>query len=881
MIHQILIKSSLHILILLIWLLLPLTAISQHITYEASNQSLKSVLNDLKRLHKVHFSYDSQQIQPHQISISAQSEDLKDFLERMLRPLGLGFQMHKNNYIAIRPVSQMGLQLNLKILDKDNQTNLAFASIQIKGTQKGVVTNDQGYTTLQIANPDTTQLLISYMGYKTLEINALELYKLNLEVVHLERSQTELQEITILESIQKLSYLEDDLFSINIFPQETNTSLGLGTPDLQYNFQLIPGISTSLSTANHLQIRGSRDDQGLIYWDRIPIYHPTHHFGTLSSIIPNMVERVNVYRGAPPVKFGGVSSGLIEMLAPSEIPEDIDIITDLDMTQAAIHVALPFKKYNSAAYFAIRNSDNHWLNTPTFRSFQERLFDTDRNTLSSQINYSDNFQYSPSQSRLRFADYQFKWINQLNSSTHYSVSGFFSRNSQEFLGNYAVLADSSHHHHQVSNKGVNFYWQKKLNQDWQSNLSVSFTRYLLHHESIPFSWGNLNENQETYQENTMSNLEINAEAIYQISDQESVSMGIQTNHIHSWADLQRRDSLTRDIDHEIESNGGIYSAFINHSWHKNPRLRIETGVRFQYFHFLKEYRWNPNLKIFYEATNWWQLKFGYAVYDQYLHSLSDIEFNVNPLTENIWILTDDVNLPLLVNAQLTFGGVFNHEGWLLDTEVYYKNLKRMVILNLEDQLTEESSEASYFKGTGDIWGLDILLSKKIKGYEGMLSYSFVKANHVFKDFYDTRFPGFWDTRHQIKFSQELKLGAFDFSLIWSYQSGLPYSQPAGLVIEEDSDPSESHIGIEWKDINTERLPAIHRLDASVWYQFKNKKSSYQGQIGLSLLNIYQNNSIWSRVFYPKTFIENGQASIHHGDRRAIPFTLNLSSRFVF
>ena len=864
----------------------PLTIYGQSISYEAYNQPLKSILDGLKVHYDIHFSYDYQQIQAHQVSIYAKNEDIHHFLTRLLRPQGLGFKIYDKNYIIIRPIQETGLTLNFNIQDKHNQNKLPFATIQIKGSQKGVVSDKQGSTILQIDHPDTTQLLISHIGYKTLEINALEFYKLNTKNIHLEPDNVKLQEITILEPIQKLLNVENNVFSVDLFPQKINTSLGLGTPDLQYSIQLIPGISNNLSTANHVQFRGSRDDQGLIYWDRIPIYHPTHHFGTLSSIIPNMVERIHIYRSGPPVKFGGTSAGLIEMLAPYEMPERINGVASIDMTQTSIYATLPISKHQNVVYIALRNSDNYWFNTPTFRSFQERLFDVDNTSWTKQNTYQDDFQPNSSESRLKFADYKFKWVNHLSNTEFYSLSSFFSRNSQSFFTDNSVISDSSEHHHQVNNIGVNLFWQKEWTKTWKTNLSASFTQYQLHHQNEPYHQEaeSPSAKQETYRQNKMSNLEINLESIFNISDEESLSLGIQTNHIYSWADLQKRDSLTKNIDHEIESNGGIYSAFINYDWHKIPKWRIETGFRYQYFHFLRSFSWNPNIRISYEASDWWHLKFAYGVYDQYLHSLSDIEFNVNPLTENLWTLADGENLPLLANSQMTIGGVFKRKGWLIDVEAYYKNLRGLVIMNLRDKITEQTDHSlAFFQGKGNIWGLDILLNKRIHKYEGTLSYSYAKANHSFKELFDVAFPSFWDIRHQIRFAQELTLGNFDISFIWSYQSGLPYSKPIGLVHQENTQTSENYVGIKWQNINTKRLPAIHRLDASLWYNFagKNKESGLEGRLGLSLLNVYQRRNIWNRVFYPKTFIENDQATIYQSDRRSIPFTMNLSLEVSF
>ncbi len=102
-------------------------------------------------------------------------------------------------------------------------------------------------------------------------------------------------------------------------------------------------------------------------------------------------------------------------------------------------------------------------------------------------------------------------------------------------------------------------------------------------------------------------------------------------------------------------------------------------------------------------------------------------------------------------------------------------------------------------------------------------------------------------------------------MTWGYFSGMPVVVPD---FDEDSNTSQNSLDIAY----TERFPSMHQFDVSATYGFTNTKKSWKGIVGLSIVNLFDQDNIVN-IFqneppvdepYRKTigFAPNLQFSIH-------------------
>lgn len=89
-----------------------------------------------------------------------------------------------------------------------------------------------------------------------------------------------------------------------------------------------PGVASTYSTRPY--IRGGKADEVLFRFDDVTLTNP-YHFrafeSLLSPFLPADVERIDIYSGGFPVRFGGSTAGVIDV-APKTVPSGYDLQAD-------------------------------------------------------------------------------------------------------------------------------------------------------------------------------------------------------------------------------------------------------------------------------------------------------------------------------------------------------------------------------------------------------------------------------------------------------------------------------------------------------------------------------------------------------------------------
>ena len=80
-----------------------------------------------------------------------------------------------------------------KVVDKESKQPLHYATVAIKDTGKGVITNEDGLFSITIKDTSYSIIVISYLGYKTLELNSKNIPS----VIYLQEDVKSLQTITV------------------------------------------------------------------------------------------------------------------------------------------------------------------------------------------------------------------------------------------------------------------------------------------------------------------------------------------------------------------------------------------------------------------------------------------------------------------------------------------------------------------------------------------------------------------------------------------------------------------------------------------------------------------------------------------------------------
>lgn len=867
---------------------------SQKVSYQTDDQLLSKVLESLKVTYDLHFSYANYHVEDKRVKIQADEQNLEDFLYDLLRPLGLSYRFIKEDFIIIKPVAEIGFIMKAQIVDQEEASPLPFATIQIAGTYQGTFADENGNFQLELENPDSTDLEISFLGYEPIRINAQDFYIHGLSNITLKRQEFELAEVHIIEYLNDAITIDafDDIFKINLRPGDMEILPGLAEPDVLYSIQMLPGVSSRDESASSINLRGSADDQGIIYWDRIPIYHSAHYFGLISSFIPSTVDQIDVYRSGTPIQYNGATAGLINMRSVQETPLQPTYEIGLNMTHGNAYALIPLLKNKSFIQLAARRSYNDLIETPTFKAFSDKLFDGSRledgvdivQTLSGN-NFENN-------SDFRFWDYNFKWFYQPSDKQEVSISLFRAKNALDVSSKDLIRENSTEEIHRINNFGANAFWKSHWSKQFSSEMSVTFTDYELREDlELIISLPNFFFQETTTVENEIKNLEIKSQLNWQTSKNNRFQLGYQFNRLESLTAYRAQNLFELDANVAFRDQGQAHIFFLNHEVQVQDRFRFDTGLRYSVFGYANQRTLEPVIRANYGPSDWLDFKFSFGVYRQYLRAWKDLDLDPSNISGNIWLLSDGEDVPLLRNIQTTFGAVLHHKGWLIDIELYHKKLSGLLarnygIGNLEDAL--------FTVGSGKVYGLDFMLKKRYKFYRTWLSYTLSRATNTFpieRIFFNSEetfvinqetFPGFLDARHQLNWAHTFQLQQFEFSLGWQYRSGLPVTPLVNTTPQLSPDGESRPPLLIWGNINSSRMPAFHRLDLSIWYNFPKKRSaSWRGKIGLAFLNVYNRKNVWTRFFYPDDVDGNQQFEIIQEQKYLLRRTPNLSFSLIF
>ena len=158
--------------------------------------------------------------------------------------------------------SQIDGSLNGYIYDSKSQLALLGANVIIEGTEKGAISDENGFFEISGIKPQTYNLSISYVGYQSKKIfNVIVKSKGNqsLEILLVE-SLEELEEIVLYESPFKKT--PETPLSINTFSRVEIESYPGADNDVTKVVQSMPGLSPSVGGfRNDIIIRGGAPNE--------------------------------------------------------------------------------------------------------------------------------------------------------------------------------------------------------------------------------------------------------------------------------------------------------------------------------------------------------------------------------------------------------------------------------------------------------------------------------------------------------------------------------------------------------------------------------------------------------------------------------------------
>jgi hypothetical protein len=400
------------------------------------------------------------------------------------------------------------------------------------------------------------------------------------------------------------------------------------------------------------------------------------------------------------------------------------------------------------------------------------------------------------------------------------------------------------------NNGISLRWARQWHPRFFSNTLITYSTYFSDFDfDVRFRLSDFDTDStlilagfSAFEKNRVKDFTYGVENEYLLSENHKLDFGFQAKNYDLIYQFIRDDTIMIYNNRQKSDETGIY---LQDTWKIGNSIQLNIGIRGVYYDLLEKYYPEPRISFEYSFLKNWKLKGGWGIFHQFVNRV--INENVTSGSRDFFLLSDEQSLDVHRSEQFVAGGSFEKESWLVDVELYQKEMTGISEFSLRFQRQDEIDPARlFFKGSGKASGAEFLLQKKSGNYRAWASYSISRTEHTFPDLNSGRsFPALHDQSHEFKMVHIYSTGDLNLGLTFIFGSGKPYTTPESsyeISLLDGRDLNYIHVGTK----NANRLPAYHRLDISANYTLKIKKSDLI--FGVSIFNLYNHKNIWFRQF---------------------------------
>lgn len=748
------------------------------------------------------------------------------------------------------------------IKDESNGETLFGASVFLKNTSIGVLTNEYGFYSISVPKGNYT-LVISYLGYNSIS-NEIELYRDQNLDFELNENATQLNEVVINSETERVNIRRPQM-SVQKLNAATikQVPVVLGEVDILKTILMLPGVTNNGDGSSGFNVRGGAVDQNLVLLDEAIIYNTSHVFGFFSVFNADAIKDIKLYKGGIPAKFGGRVSSVLDVRQKDGNSKEFKLTGGVGLISSRLAVEAPLFKEKGSFIIAGRASYAHLFLELTNQDYGVNFYD-----LNLKGNYS------------------------LNDNNKLYLSGYFGRDDMSFSDSFT---------NSYGNLSGNLRWNHIFNKKLFSNLSLIYSKYDydLGIDIFQFNWIAAIKNYNVkydfkYYANDAIKLEFGANLIaydfnpgeiiptegtssvnyFQLDQKRALEAGIYVS-----AEQKLTDNLTVEYGFRFSlfnRFGGQSVALYenNQPVLYNSVLGIyETGNIISEDYYEKSEKianfnnFEPRLGLAFQLNEFSSFKAGFSRTAQYIHLLSNTT-NVTPL--DVWTPSGKYIKPQLSN-QYAFGYFRNFKDKIfsLEAEVYYKTIdNRIDYIDGANLIANNYIEGEILNGESQAYGLELLLRKTAGKFTGWVAYTLSKSEQRTLggsagglginngNWYKTPY----DRTHDISITAAYNISEkWTFGANFVFQTGRPVTYPNGQYEYEGLSIAS------YTDRNSDRLPSYNRLDISTTY-VPNKKpnNQWKGEWVFGIYNVYNRKNAAS-----VSFGQNVESGVNEATRTAI------------
>ncbi|MBA4746779.1 MAG: TonB-dependent receptor [Muricauda sp.] len=733
-------------------------------------------------------------------------------------------------------------RLSGRAINAETGAPIPDLAIRVGGRSGVTVTNEQGEYELVL--PAGYNLIsTSAMGIRDSERKVI-MYNDGTLNLQLQESLEQLQEVVV--EADAVSNVEEAVSGSEEISSEESKDipLVLGERNILEVAKALPGISSAGEGASGLNVRGGKTDQNLVLLDDAVIYNPTHFFGIFQALNPFTTEKVNIYKGAPPVEFGGRLSSVLDIQTKNGDTQKISGEGSIGPITGNLALEIPLKKEVSSLVVGGRGAYADWI--------LKALDDEDL-----------------SNSEASFFDGIVKYHHKFSENSEIRGTAYYSKD------NFSITSDSLYNY---SNRLGSVRWAHKLSEKSTGVLTASNSNYNF---GIDYDDEGSSDFELDY---TINESELRYRLNTRLNDAHTLDYGISGKYysvdpgsIEPKGNDSNVEPITIDREQALEG-----ALFIGDEFKISDKLLINVGARYAFYaamgeatqntyqegaprsestvqdtisydsgEFIKTYG-GPEARVAarYLFTPDFSVKASFNNSYQFIHTLSN-NTTVSPI--DTWKLSD-LNIKPQKGYQATFGFFknFNENMFELSLEGYYKRMDDVLDFKTgADLLLNENVETEVLQGEGKAYGVEFLLKMNRGDLNGWLSYTYSRSKYRFDgDTSEERinngefFPSNFDKPHDLSVIANYKFTRrYSVSMNFVYQTGRPITYPTGTFRFNNADY------VTFSDRNKYRIPDFYRLDLGINIEGNHKKNKLAHSfITIQVYNVLGRNNPYSVFF---------------------------------
>jgi ferric enterobactin receptor len=755
-----------------------------------------------------------------------------------------------------------------KVRDKSSGEALPFATVAVKGSTIGTVTNADGYYTIIKVPCDTSVLIVQYVGYDPAKVFLTPFMQKQNLIIDLKSSAKTLKTVNIVASKDELVLAsQNEINSIKMTPRKMEKLPSFGEKDIMRSLQLLPGISASNESSSGLFVQGGTPDQNLVLYDGFTVYHVDHLYGFYSAFNANAVKDIQLYKSGFESRFGGRISSVTEITGKEGNQNKFNAGIDLSLLSVNAFIEIPIaKKFTSI--IAFRRSYQGLLYNTIFEKFNKGSGDNNqgqneggpggRRTMETEVtsyfyDLNGKFTFKPNEKDILTLSF-FNGADKLDNSSSMMAPSFGPSNA-----NFGI---SSTDLTKYGNVGASLKWSRKWGDKLYGNTIISYSNYYSNRDrSSERNTTNLSgdtlktTNTGIFENNDLRDYSVKTDYQHDLSNNFQLQYGAFGTYFDiNYNYAQNDTSSVLNKDDESILAGAYLQTRIRLM---KDKLHLVPGIRTNYFDETGKIYFEPRASISYKLTERLTVKGATGMYYQFANRVT--REDIMSGSKDFWLLADGNSVPVCSAIHFDLGLSYELTDYTFSMEGYDKQIDHLTEYSLRFNPSPSGVDfdENFYNGYGFSRGIEFLAQRKTGKLNGWVTYTLGEAKNHFDVYGDDYYLANQDVTHEFKFVGMYSYKRWDFSATWIFATGRPYTAPSGAYTITLLDGTEQEFFTVTAK-NALRLPDYHRADISVNYKLLlgakgEKKRREIGYIGLSIFNLYNRKNVW----YKEYTIEEG------------------------